>query len=413
MTLTAKALSTGLPAATDPVPSTHELLTRAEQLVPELIGRQSETEARAQYSRAIHEQFSAAGFYKILVPRRYGGYQLGSDAFFGVSMVLARGCPSTAWMFSRGAIHALTAASLFSERAQDEIFAGGEFIAPATLVPGGTAERASDGGWLLNGIWANCSGAAYASHFIGHLMVEPPMGGPQLPMMFIAPRAEWRSVDDGDPQLGLRGSGIGSVAIVNGRIPDYFALLGTQLFDVHGADGTPGRVLHGNPEYSGSAFSYLVLERASLAVGIAKGALDAYEELLRSRKTLVPPVADRYLDGDYQHWFGEAIGLVAAAESALADAVRQWRDGCSNSTGRLDRATELRLAAVCRQVIRLCWQGVEHYLFPTAGTSAARPGDRLERLWRDMAMLHGRSGSALAMSTIASRDLARSRLGLC
>ena len=410
MTLTAKALSTGFPAAADPVPSTHELLARAEQVVPELIGRQPETEARAQYSRAIHEQFSAAGFYKILVPRRYGGYQLGSDAFFGVSMVLARGCPSTAWMFSRGAIHALTAASLFSERAQDEIFTGGEFIAPATLVPGGTAERAADGGWLLNGIWANCSGTAYASHFIGHLMVEPPMGGPQLPMMFIAPRSEWRSVDDGDPLLGLRGGGSGSVAVVNGRIPSYFALLGTQLSDLHTAEGTPGRVLHGDPEYSGSAFSYLVLERAALAVGIAKGALDAYEELLRSRKTLVPPIAGRYLDSDYQHWFGEAIGLVATAEAALTDAIRQWRAG---SNGRLDRSTELRLAAVCRQVIRLCWQGVEHYLFPTAGTSAARPGDRLERLWRDISMLHGQSGSALAMSTIASRDLARSRLGLC
>lgn len=407
MTLTAKALS--FPAAPEPVPSTTELLSRAEQLLPELIGRQPETEARAQYSRAIHEQFSAAGFYKILVPRRYGGYQLGSDAFFGVSTVLAQGCPSTAWMFSRGAIHALTAASLFSERAQDEIFASGEFIAPATLVPGGTAERAADGGWLLNGIWANCSGAAYASHFIGHLMVEPPMGGPPLPMMFIAPRAEWRSVDDSDPQLGLRGSGRNSVAIVNGRIPGYFALLGSQLSGLHTNDPTPGRVLHGDPEYGGSAFSYLVLERASLAVGIAKGALDAYEELLRSRKTLVPPIADRYLDADYQHWFGEAIGLVAAAESALTDALRRWRDGAGN---RLDRSNELRLAAVCRQVIRLCWQSVEHYLFPTAGASAARPGDRLERLWRDMSMLHGQSGSALAMSTIASRDLARSRLGL-
>jgi 3-hydroxy-9,10-secoandrosta-1,3,5(10)-triene-9,17-dione monooxygenase len=220
-------------------------------------------------------------------------------------------------------------------------------------------------------------------------------------------------VDDGDPQLGLRGSGSGSVAIANGRIPSYFALLGTQLSDVLTADGTPGRILHGNPEYSGSAFSYLVLERASLAVGIAKGALDAYEELLRSRKTLVPPIADRYLDSDYQHWFGEAIGLVAAAESALADVVRQWQAGCANGSGRLDRPTELRLAAVCRQVTQLCWQSVEHYLFPTAGASAARPGNRLERLWRDMSMLHGRSGSALAMSTIASRDLARSRLGLC
>jgi 3-hydroxy-9,10-secoandrosta-1,3,5(10)-triene-9,17-dione monooxygenase len=411
MTLTAKAL--GLPVADEPVPSSHELLARAEQLVPELVGRQSETEARAQYSRAIHDQFSAAGFYRILVPRRYGGYQLGADAFFGVSMVLARGCPSTAWMFSRGAIHALTAASLFSERAQDEIFADGEFIAPATLVPGGTAERAADGGWMLNGIWANCSGAAYASHFIGHLMVEPPRGGPQLPMMFIAPRAEWRSVDEGDPQLGLRGGGSHGIAIVNGRIPEYFALLGTQLSDVHTVDGTPGRILHGNPEYGGSAFSYLVLERASLAVGIAQGALDAYEELIRSRKTLVPPIAERYLDPDYQHWYGEAIGLVATAESAISDAVRQWRAACAEGNGRLDRQTELRLAAVCRHVIRLCWQSVERYLFPTAGSSAARPGHRLERLWRDMSMLYGQSASAMSVSTIASRDLARCRLGLC
>jgi 3-hydroxy-9,10-secoandrosta-1,3,5(10)-triene-9,17-dione monooxygenase len=411
MTLTAKALSTGYPIAPDPAPSAHELVDRAQAMVPELVGLQQETEARAQYSRAVHEQFSQAGFYRMLVPRRYGGYQLGADTFFRVSMALARGCPSTAWMYSRGAIHALTAASLFSERAQDEIFAHGEFIAPATLVPGGTAERAADGGWLLNGIWANCSGAAYASHFIGHLMVEPPMGGPQVPMMFIAPRAEWRSVDDGDAQLGLRGSGSHGITIVNGRIPTYFALLGTQLSEVHAVAGTPGRILHSHPEYGGSAFSYMVLERASLAVGIAKGALDAYEELIRSRKTLVAPIVDRYLDPDYQYWYGEAIGLIATAESAVSDAIRQWSATCEGG-GQLGRQAELGLAAVCRHVIRLCWQSVEHYLFPTAGASAARHGDRLERLWRDMSMIHSQSGFSMSMSTIASRDLAKSRLGL-
>ena len=412
MTLTANAPSTGYPGGSEPVPSAHEMLARAQDMVPELVGRQRETETLAQYCPVIHERFSQAGFYRMLVPRRYGGYQLGAGTFFRVSMVLARGCPSTAWMFSRGAIHALTAASLFSERAQQEIFAGGEFIAPATLVPGGTAERAADGGWLLNGIWANCSGAEYASHFIGHLMVEPPMGGPQVPMMFIAPRAEWRSVDDGDPQLGLRGSGSQGIAIVNGRIPAYFALLGTQLRDVHSADGTPGSILHDDPEYGGSAFSYLVLERASLAVGIAQGALDAYEELIRSRKTLSSPVVDRYLDPDYQYWYGEAIGLIATAESALSDAIRRWTAACEGGGRRLDRHDELRLEAVCRHVIRLCWQSVERYLFPTAGVSAARRGDRLERLWRDMSMIHSQSGFSMSMSTIASRDLAKSRLGL-
>ena len=409
MTLTAKALSTGFRRLRSD-PSAHELLARAEQLAPELIGRQPETEARAQYSRAVHEQFSAAGLLQDPGPRRYGGYQLGSDAFFGVSMVLAQGCPSTAWMFSRGAIHALTAASLFSERAQDEIFAAGEFIAPATLVPGGTAERAADGGWLLNGIWANCSGAAYASHFIGHLMVEPPMGGPQLPMMFIAPRAEWRSVDDGDPQLGLRGGGSDSVAIVNGRIPGYFALLGTQLSEcTQRGDAGPGAARRPGVQRFGLQLPGV---GARLAGGrYRQGCAGCLRGTGPLAQDLVPPIADRYLDSDYQYWFGEAIGLVATAEAALpmrSGSGGPVRDGAA--TGSADRTAAGGGLPTGDPVVLA---GRRALPVPDRGHQRARPGDRLERLWRDISMLHGQSGSALAMSTIASRDLARSRLGLC
>ncbi|MEO6700809.1 MAG: acyl-CoA dehydrogenase family protein, partial [Jatrophihabitantaceae bacterium] len=322
MTLTARILGSDPPEADPLVPEPAELIARAEALVPELVAAQPETELRGHCSPELHQRLVGAGFYRLLVPRRYGGYQHGVDTFFQVTMALARGCPSTAWMYSRGAIHALTAAGLFDAKAQDELFADGQFIAPATMVPGGTAARTGDNGWLLNGVWASCSGTPFASHFIGHLMVEPPMGGAPLPLMFIAPRTEWRAVEDANTQLGLRGSGSHGIAIANGRIPTYFALLGTQLADASDPDGRPGRSLHGNPEYGGSAFSYLVLERASLAVGIARGALDAYEELMRTRKTLVPPIVDRRLDPDYQYWFGEAIGLIATAESAVFDAIR-------------------------------------------------------------------------------------------
>lgn len=391
-------------------PSAAELIERAEALVPALVAAQQQTEQQGQYSAELHQQLSAAGFFRILVPRRYGGYQLGADTFFRVTMVLARGCPSTAWMYSRSAIHALTVASLFSEQAQSELFGSGEFVAPATMVPGGSAEPSGGNGWRLNGTWASCAGTPFATHFIGHLMVETPTNRALRPLMFVAPRSEWRQVEDAGAQLGLRGSGSHGIA-VNGRVPAYFALLGTELAGAGDRSDSPGRALHGSSEYGRSAFSYLSLERASLAVGIARGALDAYTELMRTRKTLVPPIIDRSLDADYQYWYGEAIGLIATAESALYHSIGQLSTG-PELTGEGGRAADLRLAAVCRQVTRLCWHSLEHYLFPTAGASAARAGGRLERLWRDMSMVHSQSGFAMSMSTIASRDLAKTSLGL-
>ncbi|MGI8665492.1 MAG: acyl-CoA dehydrogenase family protein [Jatrophihabitans sp.] len=412
MTLIARISEVIHPTANELAPTAAELIARAEAMAPELVGLQSETETRGSYSEDTHQEFSRAGFYRILVPRRYGGYQLGADTFFRVSMALARGCPSTALMYCRSTIHAITVAGLFGEQAQSELFGHGEFIAPATLVPGGTAEPTAEGGWLLNGIWADCSGSSYASHFIGHLMVAGNMGGSASPMMFVAPRAEWSRLEGGKDQLGLRGRGAHGIAITAGRIPSYFALQGTQLSGVATVEEGWGRTLHDDAEYSGNPFSYLGLEMASLAVGIARGALDAYEEVMRSRHTLVPPVVDRVRDPDYQHWYGEAIGLIATAESATLEAIRQWREACIEHGSPDTHETELRIAAICRQVTQLCWHAVEHYLFASAGTSAASHGGRLERIWRDLSMLHSRGGLSTSMSTIASRNLARARLGL-
>src|SRR5207237_152968 len=81
-------------------------------------------------------------------------------------------------------------------RAQDELFAGGDFICPATVAPAGGAERTGDGHWVLTGTWNYCSGAPYASHFIAHTLVSPAPGQPPEPMMFIAPRSQWELVED-------------------------------------------------------------------------------------------------------------------------------------------------------------------------------------------------------------------------
>ena len=108
-------------------------------------------------------------------------------------------------MLSLGASHAITAASFFSEAAQDELFARIDYIAPSTAAPQGTA-CAVDGGWRVTGTWNYCSGAPYSTHVMLHALPAEAEGVPAAPMFFVAPRSEYTVLDDWGGTLGLRGS---------------------------------------------------------------------------------------------------------------------------------------------------------------------------------------------------------------
>jgi 3-hydroxy-9,10-secoandrosta-1,3,5(10)-triene-9,17-dione monooxygenase len=384
-----------------------DVIARAEAIAPSLIARQAETEERTFYAIDTHEELLNAGLYRILVPRRYGGYEFGLETFLKVVMALARGCPSTGWMYGLGAAHAMVVATLFDEAAQQELFSGGDFISPAAVAPSGTAERADDGGWIINGTWPYCSGAPYATHFIGHTLVFNEDGMP-APMLFIVPRDQWTRHDDWGQTLGLKGSGSHSITVDNAHIPAHFVLEYTHMSLVDVSKGTPGRALHDNPEYGGGPLSSMLFNVAALSVGMAKGALDAYEELLLSKQTSFLPIVTRVEDVDYQNWYGQAAGLVATAEAAILNAAQQWRETAAGPA-EFTREQDLRLATICREVEKLSWQAVEGNVYRTAGSSAVRNGERIERIWRDLSMVHSHAGFAVYLGVLVNRDLAKAR----
>ncbi|MEO6504181.1 MAG: acyl-CoA dehydrogenase family protein [Jatrophihabitantaceae bacterium] len=390
----------------EPGVTPEEIVRRAEAIAPTLVERQAETEQRTFYAPDTHETFLKAGFYRILVPRRYGGYEFGPDTFLRVTMALARGCPSTGWMYSLGAAHALNVASLFSEQAQEELFASGDFICPAVAPPSGSAHREQDGKWRLDGTWNYCSGAPYATHFLGHTLV-PSDDGALEPMAFVVPRSGWERLDDWGQHLGLRGSGSHSITISGAVIEEHLALRGVHVVNADVSHGTPGLDLHGNPQFAGGLLSWMCMGLAALAVGIAQGALDAYEELMRTKMTFFPPIVERSESLDYQLWHGSALRMVGAAQASLMGAAQQWVDAC----GAFTQEANLDITAICTQVIEMCWRAVEGHLFRTAGTSALRQGERIERLWRDLSMLYTHAGPVFLASG-ASREHSKSRLGL-
>jgi 3-hydroxy-9,10-secoandrosta-1,3,5(10)-triene-9,17-dione monooxygenase len=405
MTVATGTSANGYPAPPEPGLTGEEMVARAERIAATLVDRQQETEQRGYYGLDTHNELLKGGFYRILVPKRYGGYEFGIDTHMRVVSSLARGCPSTAWMYTFGASHAHLAATLFGEEAQNELFAGGDFICPGVIVPVGFAEQAEDGGWIVDGVFRYSSGSPYATHFIGQTFVAGAEGEPPTHMMFVVPRDRWQRLDDWGTQLGLKGSGSHSVKIEKAHIPRHYALPGTHMGLTSVAGGTPGLKLHGNSLYGGSVMAVFNFQAGAVAVGTAAGALDAYGELMRERMTIFPPIVPRTEDPDYQLRYGEAAGRIAAAQAAMSDALRQWGETAEH--GSVTREAELRMSLISREVVRLCWSAVSDILFPTAGSSTVRAGERIERIWRDMSTLHSHGGVSVYLSTVATRDLAK------
>jgi 3-hydroxy-9,10-secoandrosta-1,3,5(10)-triene-9,17-dione monooxygenase len=391
-----------------PVLSDEQVVANAKAISPTLVARQAETEQRTYYAADTHEAFRDAGFYGMLLPKRYGGHEFSLDTYFRVVREIARGCPSTGWMLSQSINHTITVASFMSEQAQDEIFGGGEFLAPATANPQGRARRADDGGWIINGTFNYCSGAPYSTHLLAHAIPEDPArdGVPAGPMMFVAPRDTYTILEDWGDVLGLKGSGSHSIRFDDAYLPEHLVLPGETMLSLD-PKAAIGRELHGNSMYAGSTFTFYLLGGSNVAVGTAMGALDEYESLLMAKKIPSPPFTPRTQDGDYQRWFGTAVGLLATAEAAVNDYGRQWAD--ISERGAWTRDDDLRMAGICREVVNnLAWNAMQTVV-RTAGSSSIRAGHRMERVWRDYSQLYSHGWAFL--HDVAARDLARERAG--
>jgi alkylation response protein AidB-like acyl-CoA dehydrogenase len=377
----------GRPPA-EPGLTEEEMIARAVALRPRLIADQEKTERCTFYSREMHEEFLAAGFYHLYVPRRYGGYEFDVPTYVRVVQEVARGCVSTAWCMGLAMNHALMVGSWWPQEAQDEIFAGGDFRAGSVAAPVGTAAATGDG-WEINGQVAFASGAPYSTYYMGQAMLPNPGGdGPPPMLLFVAPREQWEMLDDWGDMLGLKGSGSHSIRFDHTRIPAHWGLEGNMI-DIDVAGGTPGSRLHGNPMYAGRAMSVFTISLAAVTVGAAYNMLDEYERLMRTKTSGLPPFTPRIEDREYQRFYGRALTHIATAEAALYQGADRHMELCRrNAEDGIDYTygDDMLVAGIAREVLLMCWNVIDDDLFQTVGASVARDGERTARIFRDMAV---------------------------
>ena len=385
-----------------------ELLAHARRLRPLVAEQAGETEARTYFSPQLHEAFREAGFYRMLVPRRFGGLDIGLRTFYDVVKEIAHGDVATAWCLTLGTSHAANVAAIFPEETQREVFSG-EFICPAVAAPSGSAQR-TEAGWSISGTWGYCSGSPYATYYLGQTFGVTETGERAM-LLFLVPRDRWRRLDDWGRTLGLKGSGSHSITMQDAEVPARNVLVNRWLVDTDPADNV-GYSIHGNPLYTGRTLAVFQLGLATLLVGGVKAALEENERLLRTRNTQRPPIIPRAQDPLYRLWFGRASARVAAAEAALNALIDRHTALCRRTVEQgipYQREDDLRLNIVAREAQGLAWQALQDDIFRVAGSSAALNGERLERVFRDVAMDWGHFGNSLRDWT--GSEFARERLG--
>jgi 3-hydroxy-9,10-secoandrosta-1,3,5(10)-triene-9,17-dione monooxygenase len=400
-------------AVPEPDLTPDQLVARAVALRPELIERQADAEQRTYYSDEMHQKFLDAGFYRTYVPRRFGGYEFDVRTMTRIQLELARGDMSTAWCMGLASNHALQVASWFGEEAQVEALGDGNFRAASVAAPTVMATPV-DGGWELNGTIAYCSGIPYSNWYMGQaIMPGKQANGEPRVMLFIAPESEWEMLNDWGDQLGLRGSGSQSIRFEGGRLASHLVLEDTAMIDVDPSNGTPGLALHGNPLYCGRALCVFTMSVAGLVVGGAYNALDEYETWLRNKTTPLPPIVKRTQDPDFQRWYGSALAKISTAEAALMNCADRHMELCRlQASGERPYTWEddLHLSTIAREAIIQAWEAVENDLYRTIGSSAAKSGQRFERLYRDLSMAAGHRNTMMRDPLV--RQLAQLRLGV-
>lgn len=252
-------------------PTAIDFVQRARELAPSLEARVPEADALRRIPDATIAAFRDSGFFRMLQPARYGGFEVDPQAFFDVQMAVAAACPSSAWVLGVLAVHNWQLA-LFPDAAQEDVWGRDRAtLISSSYAPTGKVARA-DGGFRISGRWSFSSGCDHAKWvFLGGFV--PPEADQKVPEMrtFLVPRADY-TIDDTWHVAGLKGTGSKDIVVADAFVPEHRT---HKLMDGFFRK-SPGNTKNTAPLYRLPFGQIFVRSVSTTAIGAAQGALDAY-----------------------------------------------------------------------------------------------------------------------------------------
>lgn len=267
--------------------------------------------------QALHE----IGVFRITIPHEFGGYALGAADTSEIVRALGHVDASAGWavIVSSAARNAL----IFDPRARDEVFAevstwAGPIMFGATVFAPKVGDgRKVDGGWMVKGKWSfgsSCKSARWGS--VGFEYDDPDSGERRRAMGILA-QDQYAIVDDWQV-MGLLATSSNSVRAEDEVfVPAYRVIHTSDIPRL--ADGLRGK-------YEGLAFKHssigsmiaTTVAFASLALGMAEGALEAFLEQAAKRPPFNLPYKTMSEMASIQVVAGKARAVINAAAAVVS-----------------------------------------------------------------------------------------------
>ncbi len=257
--------------------------------------RRAEFEANQQISADVVELMKAAGIYRALVARRFGGDEVSPSAFLKLIETISAADGSTGWVASFGfsaiylsALPLATLEDIYAE-GPDVVFAGGIFPPQKA--------RPVDGGLEVSGRWSWGSGCSGADLIGVGIAVDGAASA--LPRTAVMPRAKITIAKNWDVN-GLKGTGSHDMVVDKVVVPEAWTFL----------RGGPSSL--DTPLYRYPTLALAAQVLAVVGLGVARAALEDIIAIAGGRTSITgaPVLADRaYVQSG-----------VAEAEAALRSA---------------------------------------------------------------------------------------------
>jgi indole-3-acetate monooxygenase len=326
-----------------------------------------------------------SGLLRAGAPVEVDGSELAPGVALRCAEEVARGDASAGWCVSIAITSSLLAAYLPDE-AREELFGRGRGIAAGVWAPRGKA-RPVDGGVVVSGRWAFCSGITHADLLFAGCFVDNDARSSSerpVPSIVTLPKADLEILDTWQT-LGLRGTGSHDAVAQEVFVP------GARVFSLF-----DGPVVN-RPLYRFPPFGFFALSIAAAALGNARSAIVALVELaagkigLGSSRTL----AER--SGTQAAVAGAEASLSAARALYYAAVDAAWRAAQLDEPVPVALRNDLRLAAT--HAVRTS-ADVARAMYDLAGGSAIYDDSPLQRHFRD-----AHTATAHFQVNAASREL--------
>ena len=252
------------------------LVSRAREMIPRLQERAAKTESLRRLPDETLVEMRDAGFFRVLQPKQYGGYEMDPQVFYDVCMTLAEGCMSTAWVYGVVGVHNWQIA-LFDPRAAADVWSKNTDVRIAsTYMPKGQVKPV-EGGFRFSGRWGFSSGIDHCDWvFLGGLIFSE--GQPPEYRTFLLPKSDFEVIDTWHV-MGLKGTGSKDIVVKDVFVPEYRTHKASDGF----MGTNPGRETFIADLYKLPFGQIFVRAVSSAAIGGLQGALNTFIEFGKAR----------------------------------------------------------------------------------------------------------------------------------